>query len=212
MLMKLVLLAAAVVIIGLIVYLLLNFSLKSDPDPREGIPENDLLKAKNFKSVCEYLLERPDFVDHKEGIFLLITDLATIAQKDNAVYGFKECQKAIDIGYGETKLKLILSDVAMPLSPEGNNNEVGNLLVFSGFDCVLKTKAEVIESSRGPRYRVWTDQEAVTLVQDGSWLGDLQELVRLLVQTDEQRLAGSSMFTSAMMGGAIGIAMNDFDE
>jgi hypothetical protein len=212
MLMKLILLVGVVIFIGVIVYFLLNFSSKSDPYPREGIPDNDLLKAKNFKSVCEYLLECTDFVDHKEGIFLLITDYSTIGQKDNAEYGFRECQKAIDIGYGEINLKLILSDVAIPSSPDNHNNKVGNLMVFSGARCVLKTQAEVIESSRGTRYRVWTDQEAVTLVQDGSWLGDLEELVRLLIEKEEHNTSGSSMLTSAMMGGAIGIAMNDFDE
>ena len=100
MLIKLILVAVAFVVIGTIIYFFLNSSTEVDPDPREGKPDQALLKAKNFKSVCQYLLNCPDFVDHKEGVFLLITDLATMAQKDSVAYGFTECQKAIDISYG----------------------------------------------------------------------------------------------------------------
>ena len=212
MLTKILLVVLAFVVIGIILYFLLNSTSQSEKDPREGKPEIDLLKANNFRDVSEYLLSCPDFVDHKEGVFNLTTDLALIAQKDNGVYGFKECQKAIDISYGETKLKLILCDVIEQLTSEFHQHKIGTLMVISGSECVLKTKAEVIETRHVPSYRVWTDQEAVMLIKDGAWLSDLNELVRLLVERDEQKNTGSSMLTSAMMGSAIGLAMDDFDE
>ena len=212
MLIKLILVAFAVIVIGTIIYLFMNSKAEADPDPREGKPENDLLKAKNFKAVCQYLLECPDFVDHKEGVFLLITDRATMALKDSTAFGFKECHKAIDISYGETKLKLILSDVAEPATLETSPHKLGNVMVFSGSECVLKTQAEVIASQHGIGYRVWIDQEAVTLIKDGSWLDDLEELIRAMMQTDEHNHSGSGMLTGAVLGSAIGMEMGGFDD
>jgi hypothetical protein len=212
MLIKLILVAVAVIVIGTIIYLFMNSKAEADPDPREGKPENDLLKAKNFKAVCQYLLECPDFVDHKEGVFLLITDLATMALKDSTAFGFKECHKAIDISYGETKLKLILSDVAEPATLETSPHKLGNVMVFSGSECVLKTQAEVIASQHGIGYRVWIDQEAVTLIKDGSWLDDLEELIRAMMHTDEHNHSGSGMLTGAVLGSAIGMEMGGFDD
>jgi len=212
MLIKLILVAFAVIVIGTIIYLFMNSKAEADPDPREGKPENDLLKAKNFKAVCQYLLECPDFVDHKEGVFLLITDLATMALKDSTAFGFKECHKAIDVSYGETKLKLILSDVAEPATLETSPHKLGNVMVFSGSECVLKTQAEVIASQHGIGYRVWIDQEAVTLIKDGSWLDDLEELIRAMMHTDEHNHSGSGMLTGAVLGSAIGMEMGGFDD
>jgi hypothetical protein len=210
MLIKLILVAVAFVVIGTIIYFFLNSSTEVDPDPREGKPDQALLKAKNFKSVCQYLLNCPDFVDHKEGVFLLITDLATMAQKDSVAYGFTECQKAIDISYGETKLKLILSDVAEPPTPEISRHKLGDLMVFSGTECLLKTKSEVIATQHGIDYRVWTDQEAVAVIKDGPWLGDLDELVLAMIYTEEQNHSTSGMISGAVLGSAIGIEIDGF--
>ena len=212
MLIKLILVAVALVVVGTIIYFFMNSTAGADPDPREGKPENELLRAKNFRSVCQYLLDCPDFVDHKQGVFLLITDLATMALRDSTAFGFKECQKAIDISYGETKLKLILSDVAEPATPETSHHKLGNVMVFSGSECVLKTQAEVIASQHGIGYRVWIDHEAVTLIKDGSWLGDLEELVHAMMHEDAHNHSGSGMLTGAVLGSAIGMEMDGFDD
>jgi len=212
MLIKLILVAVALVVVGTIIYFFMHSKAEADPDPREGKPDNDLLKGKNFRSVCQYLLDCPDFVDHKQGVFLLITDLATMALRDSTAFGFKKCHKAIDISYGETKLKLILSDVAEPATPETSHHKLGNVMVFSGSECVLKTQAEVIASQHGIGYRVWIDQEAVTFIKDGSWLGDLEELVNAMMHDDAHNHSGSRMLTGAVLGSAIGMEMDGFDD
>lgn len=143
---------------------------------------------------------------------MLITDLATMALKDSTAFGFKECHKAIDVSYGETKLKLILSDVAEPATLETSPHKLGNVMVFSGSECVLKTQAEVIASQHGIGYRVWIDQEAVTLIKDGSWLDDLEELIRAMMHTDEHNHSGSGMLTGAVLGSAIGMEMGGLDD
>ena len=55
MLIKLILVAFAVIVIGTIIYLFMNSKAEADPDPREGKPENDLQKPRTsrpFANIC----------------------------------------------------------------------------------------------------------------------------------------------------------------
>ena len=212
MLVKLTIIVIALLAVGVLAYSLISSSGSKDRDPREGKPENDLLKSNNFKLYCQYLLECPDFIDHKEGNYLLITDLATMAKKNDAEWQFKDCQKAIDISYGETKLKLILSDVAPPESPGISQHALGTLRIFLGTDCVLKTQTEVITRQDKLMYRVWTDQEAVSLIKDGPWLSDVEALVSELIKSSESQHATPNILSGAITGAALGTELNDLDE
>ena len=212
MLIKLIMIVIALLAIAVLAYLFMSSGANKDRDPRAGKPENDLLKSKNFKLSCQYLLECPDFVDHKEGNYLLITDLATMAKKNDTEWQFKDCQKAIDISYGETKLKLIVSDVAPPETPEMSQHALGTLRIFVGTECVLKTRTEVMNKQDQLTYRVWTDQEAVSLIKDGPWLSDFEALVSELIKSSEHQHATSNMLSGAFTGAALGMELNNLDE
>lgn len=209
MVIKIVLVLAAIIAVGAVIYYFLQPSEKAIPDPRADLPQNPALKAHNFQFVMAYLLGCADFVDHKEGAFLLVSDLATVAKKNSEEFGFKECSKAIDIAYYNDKIKLILSDVA-PV--DGSQNKVGNLALYWGSDCVLKTRTETIETPHGLQYRAWIDDEAVSLFKDGQWFPDLNRLVTDMIENEKAKQSSSNMLLGAATGAALGSELGDFDD
>ena len=61
-------------------------------------------------------------------------------------------------------------------------------------------------------YRVWTDQEAVSLIKDGPWLSDVEALVSELIKSSESQHATPNILSGAITGAALGTELNDLDE